>query len=351
VWVRVWSCAPGTATVLLLGLVGRDVAGERTGLLAAALATVSIALFTQDVILWSEGMFGFTIALTVLTAYRYLRRPDVLHGCLLAGAIALAALARAEGSLLFLILFVPLVVRQWGTPARQRWLQLGVGALVCLVLFAPWLVYNNTGGRFEHPVGLSVGLGTLIGSSNCFITYHDGGIGSWGGLCEHGLPKPLPLDESVQERLFRDAGLKYARNHADRLPLVVPIRVLRSFGFYAPVKMTADDLLLNEGGVHWAAVVAVLQYWLYLGIGVAGTVLLVRRKVPILPFVAPVVTVVVISVIGYGTMRFRIALDVVLPVLAAVALDALWRRVRGESAVPPAPPAPAPTAGTVVGSS
>ncbi len=71
--LRLWSCLPGTGTVVLLGVIGRDLAGRRAGLLAAGLAAVSIDLFTQDVLLWSEGFYGFTIALVVLSAYRYIR--------------------------------------------------------------------------------------------------------------------------------------------------------------------------------------------------------------------------------------------------------------------------------------
>jgi hypothetical protein len=38
-----------------------------------------------------------------------------------------------------------------------------------------------------------------------------------------------------------------------------------------------------------------------------------------------VAVAVVITVLGYGTMRFRIAFDAVLPLLAAVGTVTLWR--------------------------
>ena len=61
---------------------------------------------------------------------------------------------------------------------------------------------------------------------------------------------------------------------------------------------------------------------------VVGLVLLRRRRQPILPVLAPIATVVVITLLGYGTMRFRVALDALLPGLAAIAIDALWSRYR-----------------------
>lgn len=321
---RLWSLLPGVGTVVLFGIIGRDIAGRRAGLIAAGLGAVSIELLTQDVLLWSEGFYGFTLALTVYCAYRYLRRPDPLHAGLLAAAIAIASLTRAEAVLLFLILLVPLVLRTRTLTMARRMGALGVAAAVAIVLMAPWLIYNNV-GRFEHPVGVTVTFGTLIGSSNCRATYSGAGIGGWGGLCADTLPGPWPRDESKAERKARDAGLEYASNHLDRLPVVVAARLGRSFGFYAPTKSIADDLLLTEAGVHGVAYLAVAQYWLYLALGIAGAVVLFRRRVALLPLLAPVITVATITIVGYGGMRFRFALDVVLPILAAVAIDAWWR--------------------------
>ena len=321
--LRLWSTLPGVGTVVLLGLLTRDLAGERAGLIAAALGAVFVDLVAQDVILMSEGMFAFTIVLTVFLAYRFLRQPDLLRAGLLGGAIALAALTRAEGALLFVILLVPLALRARELPMARRLGCIAVGGLVVLVLFAPWFAYNA--GRFEHPVYLSTGLGALVGSSNCDVTYYGSGVGSWGGVCAKGVKLSIADDETVQDSRMLHAGVKYAENHAGRLPIVIPARLLRSFGFYRPVASTSTDLLLQGGGTsHFGAWVAQLQYWLLLAAGVVGLVILYRRRRPILPFVAPVVTVAVITVIGYGTMRFRVALDVILPGLAAIALDAAW---------------------------
>jgi hypothetical protein len=71
--------------------------------------------------------------------------------------------------------------------------------------------------------------------------------------------------------------------------------------------------------------IAMIQYWTLLVLGIAGLVSLRRRAVPLLPFLATASLVVIISVMGYGTMRFRIAVDAVLPVLAAIGAQAFWR--------------------------
>ena len=48
----------------------------------------------------------------------------------------------------------------------------------------------------------------------------------------------------------------------------------------------------------------------------------------------PVVSVTVTTLLSYGTLRFRHSVELVLVVLAAVGLDALWRR-REATAAPP----------------
>lgn len=328
---RLWSCLPGGGTVFLLGLLGRDLAGERTGLIAAALGAVSADLFVQDVLVMSEGMFAFTIVLTVLLAYRFIRRPTLLRAALLGGGITLAALTRAEGALLFVILLLPLALRARELSTGRRLACVGTGAVVALALCAPWLVYNNV-NRFDKPVFLSTGLGGLVGSANCPQTYSGQFLGGWGGVCAKGVVVTVREDETLQDQKLLDAGVKYATDHADRWPVVVPVRLLRSFGFYQPARVTGDDLLLQKDNQRLGAWGATLQYWGYLALGIVGAVLLHRRRVALLPFIAPVVTVAVITVIGYGTMRFRVALDAVLPVLAAVALDQGWRQLSARRA-------------------
>lgn len=324
---RLWSCLPGVAAVVVLGLIGQEIADRRTGLIAAALGAVFLELVTQDVMLWSEGFYALMVALVVHASYRYLRTPDLLRAGVLSGLVALATLTRAEAALLFLVLVVPLVLRQREQPWKRRLVTLVVAVLVALVVMAPWVAYNNS-GRFEKPVSITVTFGTLIGSANCAGSYYGGNVGGWGGLCRDTLPGNWPRDESVAEQRARKAGFGYISDHVGRLPVVIPARLARTFGFWAPVRSISDDLMLGEAGVHGAAYVVLAQYWAYLAFGVAGAVLLFRRRVALLPLLSPVFVVAVITVIGYGTMRFRIALDAVLPVLAAVAVSHLLDRRR-----------------------
>ncbi len=187
-------------------------------------------------------------------------------------------------------------------------------------------------GRFDNPVLLSNGLGGLVGSSNCDATYGGPAIGGWGFTCAQGVTITVQDDESHQDREQLKAGLRFARDHPGRLPIVIPVRLLRSFGLFHPVELTRDDLLLRLGRPRIVAWVAILQYWALLIAALFGALFLIRRRIALLPFIAPVATVAVITIVGYGTMRFRVALDALLPALAAVALDQGWRELSARRA-------------------
>jgi hypothetical protein len=142
----------------------------------------------------------------------------------------------------------------------------------------------------------------------------------------------------VHERIARNAGLEYIDAHLRRLPVVLAARLGRSFGVFAPKGPIAHDLLFEDAKVHQVSYAVLAQYWLYLGLGIAGGVVLFRRRVVLLPLIAPVITVAVISMLGFGTMRFRMALDVVLAICAGIAVDHFLTRRAERRLVSPTPP-------------
>jgi hypothetical protein len=70
-------CAVGSITVFLIGLAGREAAGERAGWFAALLAAVYPLLWVADGSLLSESLYGPFLAATILLAIRFARRPSL----------------------------------------------------------------------------------------------------------------------------------------------------------------------------------------------------------------------------------------------------------------------------------
>ena len=301
--------AVATLAVVAVGFLGREVAGDRPGLLAAALAAVYPAFWASQGDVYSESLYTLVLALMLLVAYRFLRRPTWGTAIALGVATALAALCRGEALLFLPVLVLPAIVR---APIGRtgRWALLAGVGIGVVVLLAPWTIYNST--RFDDPVAITTGVGPVIAGANCARTYRQPELGSWNVGCS---VRPLPGDESVVANGLRRAGVTYARNHLGRVPVVVAARIGRTFEVY--------DVNPNTRGPEWVDWLVAGAWYLLVPFAVAGAVLLRRRRVSLLPVVATVIVVVVAVALTWGTPRFRVPVDVVVVVLAAVAIDAL----------------------------
>jgi 4-amino-4-deoxy-L-arabinose transferase-like glycosyltransferase len=315
---RVASCLLGTGTVAAVGFLGRRVAGERAGLLAAGLAAVYPLLVLTDASLYSESLYGLTIAVALIAGYRYLDRPSAGRALMLGGAIGLAAMTRSEAVLLLALLAVP-VVRRAGEPALRRF---GLALLACAVVVAPWTIRSTL--ALDAPVLLSTNLGGLVAGANCDGVYYGDEIGQWRFSCFGRLPR---FDRQAELASYlRRQGTDYARHHVGRVPVVVAARVGRVWELYRPLQNARYESVV-EGRIYTASRLGLAFYYLLVPFAAYGLVLLRRRGQPLAVLVAPLLLVTVSVAISYGITRFRMPADVSLVVLAGVALDGLLSRL------------------------
>ena len=319
------SAVVGTGVVVVMGLLGRAVAGPRVGLVAAALTAVYPNLFVLDGTLLSEGLFALTIAAATLAGYRLLRAPTVPGAALLGGAIGLAALTRGEAIGLVVLMAVPVVLLAGPMAILRRVLLVGVVGVTTLAVVAPWAIRNAA--RFEEPVLLSTNSEEVLAFANCDSTYHGQAFGFWDFTCHFGHPEG---DESERAQYWRRQGIDYARDNLDRLPAVMAARVGRVWDVYRPGQ-NRIYAMLDGRTLGWARAGQAV-YWVVLGVALAGAVVLWRRRPALLvPLGALFVLVTVTAAYAYGATRFRVPGEVALIVLAAVALDAGWRQLTGRS--------------------
>ena len=297
----------GSVTVGLIGLLGRAVRNEPTGLIAAALAAVYPMLWLPDAALMSETTSMLLVTAALLVTYR---PPSLRRTAGLGALIGLAALARGE----LLALLVLLVTD------RRRAL---IGVAACAVVLAPWTIRNAV--TFRAPVLISDNASGVFVGANCGPTYYGELVGSWVFNCYGKAPRG---DESQQMAVYRRRGLSYARHHASRLPLVMAARVGRVLDVYRPWNQGAF-LGGLEGRAPNATRLGLVIYWLLVPLGIAGAVMLGRRAMPLL---VPVVLVVVVAALVYGNTRFRSSAEPSLVVCAAVAVSALVERRAGRRA-------------------
>ena len=228
----------GAGVVLLIGLIGRAVAGDRAGLIAAGVAAVYPNLWINDGLVMSETLATLAVALAHPPHLPVHPRPRVDRGwvgvragwrCWRPSRPAAAAHG-APGRV------VPEQFR-WQAPARPR----ASSGFAAFVVTSPWLVANLT--RFDEPVLFSTNDGLTLCGANLDRTYYGEGIGLWALDCA-GFPVPKG-DRSVVSNVLRSDGLRFIRDHLGRLPVVVAVRVGAVWSLYAPGLMANYNV--NEG--------------------------------------------------------------------------------------------------------
>jgi 4-amino-4-deoxy-L-arabinose transferase-like glycosyltransferase len=325
--MRLTVAAAGVGVVVLLGLVGRMLAGDRAGIVAAVVGAVYPYLWMNDGLLLAETFATLGTVATIFFTYRLVRAPrwgDAIGAGL---AAAFAMLSRTELALLVPLLVVPSILLLRAVALRRRLALVAVACGAAVVAVGPWVV--NDLARFEEPVFLSYSAGAVLQGANCDATYGGKRLGYWDGTCNPLEPRPGE-DPSVEAGRRRKLALDYVGDHLDEVPVVVAARVGRLWGVFRPIDTARDNEF--EGRPFWASVAGLVMYVPLAVLAMGGVVVLARRKVPLLPLLAPVVIATLTAAVFYGLIRFRVPAEVSLVVLAAVAVDAVVAARRPEPA-------------------
>jgi 4-amino-4-deoxy-L-arabinose transferase-like glycosyltransferase len=321
-----WSALLGTATVVVTGLLGRRIAGDRAGVIAAAIVAVTPVVWAYDGQLLSETLAIFLTTLALLLAYRVLETFSLRRVAACAIVCGLAALTRGELILLVPALLWPAVfLADTSRSVGFRLQRVGIATVLAIVVVTPWAVYNLS--RFEKPVFLSSQLGATLVAANCQDTYHGPQLGALTTTCMYGLRGKN--DESEVDRILRHRARLFIQDHLSRVPVVVAAREGRVTGLFRPAQQIDIDVILEGRQRPLAIACLVNTYLIEIG-AIAGLVVMVRRRrrVRLFPLLVPPLIAIVTVAATYGTNRFRAPAETALAVLAAVAIDAAWRAYR-----------------------
>lgn len=298
----------GSVTPVLTAVLAHRVTDDRRLAMTAGLvAAAHPMLFGSDGALMSETVYTLLGLVALLCL---LRGRAVTAGV----AIGLAVLTRGDGLLLLPLVAVPLLWRQW----RRLALVAGVAALVVM----PWIVRNAA--RFDGRLVLTNNMGSLVSGSNCPEAYAGERLGSWDFRCAYRADLPGE-DEAENAAVLRAQGLRYAREHAGRLPVVVPARIGRAWGVFHPFGQARAEEA--DGRVFATQAAGVVLDWVLLPLFVVGVVALRRRAVPLVALVAMVTVVVAMS---YGNSRFREIGEPALIIGAVAGAFRLGRSIGGQ---------------------
>ena len=318
--LRLTVALAGIGVVVLIGLIGREAAGPRAGLVAAGVAAVYPNLWMNDGLLMPEALATLATAAAILFTYRLIRHPTWMNAAGAGAVCAVAMLSRAELALLVPLLVVPTALMIKGLTRARRVGIVAVFVITAGLAVAPWEAYLLS--RYERPVFLSYGGGGALAGANCEATYSGPLIGSWVGLCK---PNTKAQEASLVADEKRSAALRYMSDHLDRLPLVITARVARTWSVYRPFQMAKFSEA--EGRPRWASFAGFGTYCVLVGFTIAGAVTMRRRRIALVPLLAPVAIVTLVAAGFYGLVRFRAPAEVSIVVLAAVAFDNALARI------------------------
>jgi 4-amino-4-deoxy-L-arabinose transferase-like glycosyltransferase len=328
---QVFACCVGVTVVFAIGLAGRRIAGERAGLVAAAIAAFYPWLWMYERALLSETIFFPLVAITLLLVYRFRGRPGYGAAAWLGLVIGLMLLVRSEQVLLYPLVVAPLMLARPNATWLRRIGWLAVAGAVTGIVLVPWAAYNHT--RFTKNVIFTDNTGNTMLAGACDKVFSGPNIGSYDQSCVYAvlLRKDVTGDESEVDGRLQQAAIDYTRAHLGELPAVSLARQGRAWSFYQPFAQTELDTKYT-GFELWAARVGLYMYWVLVPLAVYGLVKLRRRSVPIYPLLGFAVIVVLITAITFGETRYRSSTEVPLVIAAAAGIDALLTRWRGDRA-------------------
>jgi 4-amino-4-deoxy-L-arabinose transferase-like glycosyltransferase len=318
----------GALVVLMVGLLGRRLGGDRVGLIAALIAAVYPNMWIPDALLFPEPIARLCVLAALLLALRCRVRPSTLVLLGLGAACGLAALARSELLLLLPLLAIPQAWRLRRAGARKMLVVVLTATAGTAVVVGPWVAFNLS--RFKDPVYIATNDGLTLAGANCDAAYEGSGIGLWfSGPCTAvSAGTAHPADESQVSEAERSKALSYIRAHSRRLPLVIAARIARTWGVYRPVDMVGYEV--NENKPRWASWAGLLSFYPVFVGAIAGAVILARRRARHVLWIicVPLLTTTIIVALTSGQVRHRAVAEPVLVVLSAVAVGAALDRRR-----------------------
>lgn len=345
---RVFQAILGVVTVVLVGVLARQLWGGRAGLVALALAAVYVPLIVVGGALISESLFVALIlgatACTAALTHSERRWPWAVAAGLLAG---LAALTRQNGVVLVVAVAVGAALAgtaRWrrrgvaagahGRTRRRRGLAAGATIVaVAVIAIAPWTIRNALAFGSFVPISTETG-NTLAGTYNERSRTQTRDPAAWHTL-HQSRTYTAYIKRARREHVPApqvDAHLTSAAlDFIGRHPLY-----LAEVGYWNTVRLA--DLAGLPRARFTAATIGVradfadagtICFWVVGALALLGLLSARLRRGPRWVWLVPLALFASEVFVSTETPRFRAPLDPFVILLAALALIAAWDRVTG----------------------
>lgn len=194
---RVATSAVALLAIPAVAMVGRRLADERVGVVAAFLVALAPAVWVNASMLTVESLYIVALPMVLLATLRAFDSPTTARYAQLGAAMMVLSFTRLEGAAVVLALLVGLVITNHRTERIGRRVGLAVMALMIVVVpLVGWSTMNAM--RQGRNAGVSPGGGSVLWSGACDEVVYGELRGFW-TLCpvEETIKEPVVLTEAV----------------------------------------------------------------------------------------------------------------------------------------------------------
>ena len=300
----------GALICFLVYRIGRRVVNEETGLVAAGLAAVYGYFIYYNAALMTETFFIVLVLLTLYLGIKLKENPTLILWIGLGFSLGLAGLLRQT-----ILLFAPFLLFWLFMELRGRgirWWHFTLPIVVIIVLVAPWTIRNyQVYGEF---LLLNSNAGYALFASN------NPNLGTDWRNDVVVVPVPEELkgqNEAKLDKALTRKGIEYILSDPERYLWLTLDKTLEYFWFW-PSSTSGRISNLNR----------VLSFGLYLPFMLLGLILSFSRWRAFVPLYLYIIIHTSIHLLSWPAPRYRLSVDAVSMVFAALALLELAKQLR-----------------------
>jgi 4-amino-4-deoxy-L-arabinose transferase-like glycosyltransferase len=306
-WGRVWFCLLSALTCLATAWVARQCFGRTAAVISAAWLACYPGHFYYAMHFVSEVPYGLWLVLGCGFSLRALNTSG--KGAMLFDAAAglfwgLAALTRPQ-----MVFIVPVVAASlflsWRSASRKTWSHAIAQVIVMVLIISPWVVRNEI--VMGKPTLSTVGGATFWGAHNQVVLRDPALWGSWvrqSDLSDASHP-PLTGNEIDREATAWNYGFDFVRHNWRSMPGLVGMKIVR---LLSPWEATPNRPVYWSFALSWLFTTP----WVIAGIWLS----MKANRRSALVLLAPVLATLAVTVVFYGSIRFR---DSMIPILVVFA--------------------------------
>jgi 4-amino-4-deoxy-L-arabinose transferase-like glycosyltransferase len=307
---RLFQAAVGGALVcLLVYLIGRRTVDEATGLIGAGLAAVYGYFVYYSAALMTETFFIVCVLLALYLGLELKRKPTLVGWISLGLALGIAGLLRQT-----VLLFAPLLLLWLFWELRKeavRWWHFTVPVVVMMLLIAPWTIRNFL--VYRQFLVLNSNAGYALFASN------NPNLGTDWRNDEVVVPIPQALyglNEAQLDQALTRRGVEFIIADPNRYFWLTLDKTLEYFRFW-PSSESSGISNLNR----------VLSFGLYLPFMLVGLGLSISRWRHFVILYVFIAVHTAIHLLTWPSPRYRLPVDAVLMIFAALAVLELARQL------------------------